>query len=503
MFEYESKHNRICERSLFVNNWTSHQAMGGKPAMMSLKNMVRGSENESVARQLIPFWEHDTGTLKFWRASSNFVYLFERNGTRFFLRFIHEEDNTIGNIQAELDFMLYLISKGYPTVAPVPSRNGNWIETIRTAADGSYYGVVFEQSKGIHLPLDQMTDRHAEEWGRSLASLHILSETYSSGAAARGSWLDTLTFVSSILQRHPHEQGACQELEQLRGQLSELPAGAEHMGLIHYDFETDNVFYEAEQSRFCAIDFDDAMVHWYAMDIASALSDLVEQEDDNSQRKIEHFLTGYRSIKPLDERYVQFFPLFQRFADLYTFARLLRSVEDMDIHGSPEWAIRLRDKLMGICDRIRRRYRPAVTLSPIDQSNWYACTQLEVTDEQKNVFPVSAVYWLAESAYCGFTPLAIYDGEQLAGFAVCAVDPDDGSCWIMAYMIDRKFQHRGLGRYGMEKLINHIKEKHGCHKIVLGHRPENERAAGLYTSLGFIEVKRDEHEVIRELRFLK
>lgn len=468
--------------------------------MMALKNMVRGLKNDSPAKQLIQMWEHDAETLKFWRASSNFVYMFARNGVRHFLRFIHEQDNTVDNIRAELDFMLYLKAKGYPTVAPIRSRNGNWIETIRTIDDGCFYGVVFEHAQGIYLSLDRMTDRHIEEWGRSLASLHLLSESYPSGTLSRKSWIDALAFVCSVLQRHPREQGARQELEQLRRQLSELPAGAEHVGLIHYDFETDNIFYDAEQSRYCAIDFDDAMIHWYAMDIASAISDLAERKEDDARRKIEHFLTGYRSIKPLEERYVQLLPLFQRFADLYTLARLLRSFEDIDINDSPEWAVTLKDKLLRTCDRIRERYLPAVELRPIDRHNWYACTQLKVTDEQKSVFPVPAVYWLAESAHCGFTPLAIYSDEQLVGFAVCAVDPEDGNCWIMAYMIDHQFQRRGLGRSGMEKLVRYIKEKYDCDKIVIGHRLENKRASDLYRSLGFEEAGRSEREVIREFQ---
>ncbi|WP_246309031.1 GNAT family N-acetyltransferase [Paenibacillus alginolyticus] len=470
---------------------------------MSLKNMLRGLENDSPAKQLIQFWDHDAETLKFWRASSNFIYLFERNGDRHFLRFIHEEDNTIENIQAELDFMLYLIAKDSPTVDPVRSKNGNWIETIRAADGERYYSVVFEQAKGMHLPLNRKTDQHVEEWGRSLASLHVLSESYPSTVASRGSWIDALTFVSSVLQRYPNEQGAQQELEQLRGQLSQLPNGAEHIGLIHYDFEADNIFYEAEESRYYAIDFDDSMIHWYAMDIASAITDLVEQEDDDTQRKIECFLAGYRSVKPLDERYVRLLPTFQRFADLYTFVRLLRSFENMNNPTSPDWAIQLKNKLLRACDRIRESFRPTVELRSVDQDNWYACTQLEVTDEQKNVFPVPTVFWLAESAYCGFTPLAMYINEQLFGLAVCAVDPDDGSHWIMAYMIDQKFQNKGLGRSGMEELIRYIKEEHACDKIVLGHRLENEQASNLYASLGFEEVDRSECEVIRELRFSK
>ncbi|EGL19970.1 GNAT family N-acetyltransferase [Paenibacillus sp. HGH0039] len=181
----------------------------------------------------------------------------------------------------------------------------------------------------------------------------------------------------------------------------------------------------------------------------------------------------------------------------------LRSDEDMEDPNSPERAVELKEKLIGACDRIGERYRPTVELKPVDENNWYDCTELVVTDEQKNVFPVPVVYWLAESAYCGFTPLAMYNGEQLIGFAVYAVDPDDGSYWIMAYMIDHKFQHKGLGRSGMKELVRYIHEKHGCDKIVLGHRAENERASHLYASLGFEEVDRDGIEIIRELTLSK
>ncbi|OBZ14384.1 hypothetical protein A8L34_10605 [Bacillus sp. FJAT-27264] len=56
--------------------------------MMLLKNMVRGIADDSVAKQLIQRWEHDTDTLKFWRASSNFIYEFKRNAVSYFLRFV-------------------------------------------------------------------------------------------------------------------------------------------------------------------------------------------------------------------------------------------------------------------------------------------------------------------------------------------------------------------------------------------------------------------------------
>lgn len=154
---------------------------------------------------------------------------------------------------------------------------------------------------------------------------------------------------------------------------------------------------------------------------------------------------------------------------------------------------------MVLIDR-RPRGTPQIKLAPIDEKNWYAVSQLEVTEEQKLLFPVPAVYWLAESAYCGFTPLALYDGDRLIGMAVHALDPDDGACWIMAYLIDAAFQGRGLGRAGMAALLSHLRECKRSDRIRLGHRPENEHAARLYASMGFEEIDRQGHEVIRELQ---
>lgn len=159
--------------------------------------------------------------------------------------------------------------------------------------------------------------------------------------------------------------------------------------------------------------------------------------------------------------------------------------------------------MMNDCDPLPNPQGRKVHIRPVDQTNWYDCTELQVTKEQQNVFPVPAVYWLAESAYCGFTPLALYHFEQLVGLAIYAVDPEDGSYWIMAYFIDHQHQRKGYGLSGMRMLIHYIREKHGCDTIILGHRVENWQAAKLYDAAGFVEVSRDEHEVRRELRLAR
>lgn len=151
---------------------------------MTLMNMVRGTENDLPANEMIKYWNHELGSMKFVRASSNFIYTFQSNNKHYYLRFTNEEDNTAENIQAELDFMMYLLDQGYDTVSPVRSKQGNWIETLLTE-NGRYHGVVFEQAAGDYVPLEEMSELAVPTLGsntraiasfiRNLCSEHALA----------------------------------------------------------------------------------------------------------------------------------------------------------------------------------------------------------------------------------------------------------------------------------------------------------------------------------------
>ena len=127
-----------------------------------------------------------------------------------------------------------------------------------------------------------------------------------------------------------------------------------------------------------------------------------------------------------------------------------------------------------------------IELRTIDKNNWYECTQLSVIEEQKNFFPVPVVFWMAESKYNGdFKELAVYHQDEIVGFCVYGIDPDDGSPWIIALMIDKKYQGKGFGRETVKELVNLIWKNCDCNRIIIGHRPSNEIAGKLYESLGF------------------
>ncbi|SEO66759.1 Ser/Thr protein kinase RdoA involved in Cpx stress response, MazF antagonist [Paenibacillus sp. OV219] len=325
---------------------------------MLLMNMWRATVDDAPAKQLVMNWNHDANSLQFWRASSNFVYRFEADGGRsFWLRFIHEADNTIANIEAELHYIEYLIAKGYAAAAPVLSLNGRFVETIESE-QGRYYGVVFEQAAGVRVQVSGVTEDQLGRWGQSLAQLHLLAEDYQPplGTKVRRSWEDILRFISGVLERHPNEEAAVAELNRVEQWLLTLPSEEGHTGLIHYDFQLDNVFDMGEREAYSVIDFDDAMYHWYAMDIAAALADLDDLDEAEAVHARTLFLQGYQVLRPLDELLMSELPRFRCFAKLYSFARLLRCIEGLEPANAPEWLIGLHQKVLTWCSQMREGF---------------------------------------------------------------------------------------------------------------------------------------------------
>lgn len=325
--------------------------------MMNLGNMVRGLSSDIVAQSLIQFWEYDEGTLEVWRASSNFVYAFEHNQVQYFLRFSFDQDNSIDQIKAELEFLHYLQLNVFPSVTPIPSISGELIETLKTP-EGTYIAVVFSAAKGINLGSDTITEKQMEEWGKSLASLHYLSKTFEPVIERRKSWLDTVKFMESVFQKHPREQLALQELRRVTTWLQSIPTGNDVCGLIHYDFELDNIFFEENKDHsFNIIDFDDAIYHWYALDIVTALGDFIDDDNPHSKLLVQSFLNGYRSITVLESEAMAQFPQFQRYANLYKFSKLLRSLDYDEINETPTWFEDLKVKLVSVADELRQSFQ--------------------------------------------------------------------------------------------------------------------------------------------------
>lgn len=116
-------------------------------------------------------------------------------------------------------------------------------------------------------------------------------------------------------------------------------------GLIHFDFELDNIIYKKDNASLYAIDFDDSMMGWYGMDVERAIDSIYSELSYETASIIEqNFLEGYQSKFLLPDYYKVNRFWFKRFAELYKYTRIKYSLKEI-WDNEPEWVITLRKKL--------------------------------------------------------------------------------------------------------------------------------------------------------------
>ena len=128
-----------------------------------------------------------------------------------------------------------------------------------------------------------------------------------------------------------------------------------------------------------------------------------------------------------------------------------------------------------------------IRIEDVSRATWFAVTALAVSPEQTAHFSAPIVYWLAESRFeTHFRPMTIALGDTLVGFLVHGVDPDDGEHWLITFMIDHRFQGRGLVRKTLGAFLQQFDDEHPSATLTLGHHPGNSIAAHLYETSGFV-----------------
>ncbi|NLG25623.1 MAG: phosphotransferase, partial [Clostridiales bacterium] len=279
-------------------------------------------------------WDFDDGSSEWmdrFRISANAVYPFLHSGEVAFLRFAPADEKAPDAVKGELNWLLWLRERGFPANRPLRAKGGQLVAEADTPW-GRYVAAAFAGVPGRPLDDTGLTPDIAAAWGASLGRLHQLSAQCP--AMARPDH-DAALVWSGREMAALGDREAVDEAHRLRDRLSALPR--EHYGLVHYDFETDNVFYDPA-TGIHAIDFDDCMYHWYALDVEQALYSLPPGAGDAIERA---FLTGYRAQYPLPDDALALRPLMRRFADLYGYARARRAaVEAWDCE--PEWMAGLR-----------------------------------------------------------------------------------------------------------------------------------------------------------------
>jgi Ser/Thr protein kinase RdoA (MazF antagonist) len=312
--------------------------------MLKLKHLFYNSD---LAEMLLKNWEYDETSLemfRYYRISANAIYPFKKRAEIQLLRFCPTSEKLKAHIVAELDFIRYLRDNGYQALEPVPSKTG--VELVQQATPwGEYYASVFKRVQGQQMSAIPLADDIMLTFGAALGQLHKLASAYTPPQSPRWTHNDVLNWIEQTFQEVAAEDAPYNELARLRAYFATLPKNQRNYGLIHYDFELDNVFYDAATKTCSVIDFDDAMYHWYLMDIEQSLDNLkCELPEQEFQQKQALFIAGYRSQFPVDDDQLATLPLFRRFANLYGYTRIVRSMQEC-WKNEPVWLGELRAKL--------------------------------------------------------------------------------------------------------------------------------------------------------------
>lgn len=124
-----------------------------------------------------------------------------------------------------------------------------------------------------------------------------------------------------------------------------------------------------------------------------------------------------------------------------------------------------------------------IALKEITRDNFDHVIDLSLSEEQRS-FVASNTYSIAQAKiFPDLVPQAIYNDEELVGFLMYGVDPDDKEYWIARLMIDQRFQQLGYGKAAMKLALSEISQF--TSKVYLSFEPENTGAKHLYEQLGF------------------
>jgi len=141
-----------------------------------------GDRAMPTAHAALAYWNFDAGTLKDLRYSANAIYTFKEHGVPRILRLVHADDGVCArareDIEAELDFIAYLRTRGISAMQPLPSLSGAYIHTVESPY-AQFHATVFEKAPGnLRLDPENLTEAQLIAWGKTIAEVHKAAETY-------------------------------------------------------------------------------------------------------------------------------------------------------------------------------------------------------------------------------------------------------------------------------------------------------------------------------------
>ena len=143
-----------------------------------------------------------------------------------------------------------------------------------------------------------------------------------------------------------------------------------------------------------------------------------------------------------------------------------------------------------------------VHLVDITPDNWRL--KLQGSEAQKTYVAGSAVLLARAYAYREWRSRAfvVCDDETPVGMGLYYDCPERNAYDFSQFFIDERYQGKGYGKAAAEAVLEAMKQDGKYDKTVLCYIEGDEAARRLYESIGFVEIDRDEDEIIMGLELV-
>ncbi|RKP58112.1 hypothetical protein D7Z26_00990 [Cohnella endophytica] len=322
--------------------------------MTSIFGTVDEGWRSPFAEQLASPWGFDPGTLFFWRASANAIFILKRGVRDYYLRINEGGERRVEEWVAETAILHRFHETPVQVAQPVVSRFGRYVETAETEL-GVYHAMLFEALPGSQSELSEMTSEDIRLWGAELGKFHRQVERMPvSVFDGRPGVLELLENAGREL---PEDDASSRKewkdlTDEAQRLLESKPRDFERV--VHYDFQPDNLRFD--NGRIGVIDFDDCARLPAEADIAYALADLSSMTMEFDHPIVEAFMSGYRSERKPDAVWLDHLDWFLRLNRFLSYARLIRSLEIGSAFDDDVRMDGLRSKLLKITMELRESF---------------------------------------------------------------------------------------------------------------------------------------------------
>lgn len=298
-----------------------------------LSDTVDGDWRSPVADAVAAAWGFPPGAARYWRSSASHVFAVRGEGRERpggFLRCVPA--HLIGRSQVDpvAALMARLADAGAATVPIVPSSAGNLVETVDVGG-WQLNATVVADVGGPSVDVDELTPAQAVEWGAALGRLHRDGDAAATGLALPDG-RDRIDRALDVLAGHPV---LGEVADAVRPRLAAGPRDAGTYGLVHGDFELDNLGWVDGVP--VAFDFDEAERSWFVADVAYAIRDLVPDPRALAEAPtalVAAFLAGYGRERPTAAVGPDELVLFTLVNALRSIARLVPVLEEDPAAGA-------------------------------------------------------------------------------------------------------------------------------------------------------------------------